>query len=108
VREETGLTVEPDALTGVYKNLTRGVVALVFRCHETGGVLASTAEGTEPSRFSCRLLVGGVTGWWAGGLSVVGLLVLLGGEVVQAAVESPVVVPVDVVGGDGSRRRRVS
>jgi hypothetical protein len=55
----------------------------------------------EPSRFSCRLLVGGVTGWWAGGLSVVGLLVLLGGEVVQAAVEPVVVVPVDVVHGDG-------
>ena len=47
VREETGLTVEPDALTGVYKNLTRGVVALVFRCHATGGVLAATAEADD-------------------------------------------------------------
>jgi 8-oxo-dGTP diphosphatase len=32
VAEETGLTVEPLALTGVYKNMIRGVVALVFRC----------------------------------------------------------------------------
>lgn len=32
VREETGFTVEPVAQTGVYKNMSRGVVALVFRC----------------------------------------------------------------------------
>jgi 8-oxo-dGTP diphosphatase len=32
VAEETGLTVEPIALTGVYKNMQRGIVALVFRC----------------------------------------------------------------------------
>jgi 8-oxo-dGTP pyrophosphatase MutT (NUDIX family) len=47
VREETGLTVEPDALTGVYKNLARGIVALVFRCHTNGGVLAATAEAGD-------------------------------------------------------------
>jgi 8-oxo-dGTP diphosphatase len=47
VREETGLTVEPDALTGVYKNLARGVVALVFRCRATGGVLTATAEAGD-------------------------------------------------------------
>jgi 8-oxo-dGTP diphosphatase len=44
VREETGLIVEPDALTGVYKNLARGVLALISRCHASGGVLASTTE----------------------------------------------------------------
>jgi 8-oxo-dGTP pyrophosphatase MutT (NUDIX family) len=32
VREETGLVVEPIALTGVYKNMRLGVLALVFRC----------------------------------------------------------------------------
>jgi 8-oxo-dGTP diphosphatase len=47
VREETGLTVKPDALTGVYKNLACGVVALVFRCHATGGVLAATDEAGD-------------------------------------------------------------
>ena len=36
VREETGLDVEPVALTGVYKNLARGIIALVFRCKITG------------------------------------------------------------------------
>lgn len=32
VLEETGIHVEVDELTGVYKNTTRGIVALVFRC----------------------------------------------------------------------------
>ena len=44
VEEETGLLVEPDVLTGVYKNLARGVVALVFRCHLTGGAERTSAE----------------------------------------------------------------
>jgi 8-oxo-dGTP diphosphatase len=33
-------------LTGVYKNMTRGIVALVFRCHTTGGTLRLTNETT--------------------------------------------------------------
>lgn len=33
IREETGVNVHVDRLTGVYKNLAAGVVALVFRCH---------------------------------------------------------------------------
>lgn len=37
VLEETGLRVEPVALSGVYKNMTRGVVSLVFRCRPVGG-----------------------------------------------------------------------
>jgi len=44
VREETGLDVEPVALTGVCKNMTRAIVALVFRCKITGGELASSDE----------------------------------------------------------------
>lgn len=32
VLEETGIRVAVERLTGVYKNMTRGVVALVFRC----------------------------------------------------------------------------
>ncbi|SDR05573.1 NUDIX hydrolase [Thermostaphylospora chromogena] len=44
VFEETGLTVEPVALTGVYKNMARGIVALVFRCRPTGGQLAINDE----------------------------------------------------------------
>ncbi|HYZ52210.1 MAG TPA: NUDIX domain-containing protein [Streptosporangiaceae bacterium] len=44
VREETGLHIEPDALTGVYKNMTRGIIALVFRCKITGGQLTTNDE----------------------------------------------------------------
>ena len=46
VREETGLDIEPEQLTGVYKNMTRGVVALVFRCKITGGFLTTSDETT--------------------------------------------------------------
>jgi 8-oxo-dGTP diphosphatase len=46
VREETGLIVEPIALTGVYKNMSRGIVALVFRCRAIGGTLTENSEVT--------------------------------------------------------------
>ena len=44
VREETGLEVEPEHLTGVYKNMSRGIVALVFRCRAMNGTLIETDE----------------------------------------------------------------
>lgn len=44
VREETGLTVEPATLTGVYKNMARGIVALVFRCNVISGHLTLNDE----------------------------------------------------------------
>ena len=47
VREETGLTVEVGALTGVYKNMVRGIVALVFRCSIIDGTAGTTAEARE-------------------------------------------------------------
>ena len=46
IREETGLDTEPDALTGVYKNMPRGIIALVFRCKITGGHLTPNDEVT--------------------------------------------------------------
>ncbi|MEU8360447.1 NUDIX hydrolase [Nonomuraea sp. NPDC048882] len=46
VLEETGLEVEPEALTGVYKNIPRGIIALVFRCKPIGGKLQETDEVT--------------------------------------------------------------
>ena len=46
IREETGLDIEPDALTGVYKNMPRGIIALVFRCKITGGYLTANDEVT--------------------------------------------------------------
>lgn len=37
VREETGIEIAPGPLTGVYKNMSLGVIALVFRCTPRGG-----------------------------------------------------------------------
>ncbi|MEU1407210.1 NUDIX domain-containing protein, partial [Streptomyces sp. NPDC005728] len=46
VLEETGIHVEVDELTGVYKNTTRGIVALVFRCKPAGGTERTSSEST--------------------------------------------------------------
>jgi ADP-ribose pyrophosphatase YjhB (NUDIX family) len=46
LREETGLTAEPVSLTGVYKNMNRGIIALVFRCRIIEGSLATNPEVT--------------------------------------------------------------
>jgi 8-oxo-dGTP diphosphatase len=53
VREETGLDVEPVALTGVYKNLNRGIIALVFRCKASGGQLR-VGDETEAFCWATR------------------------------------------------------
>jgi 8-oxo-dGTP diphosphatase len=47
VREETGLTVEPERLSGVYKHMNAGIVALVFRCRVVDGHVSPTAEADE-------------------------------------------------------------
>ncbi|WAJ44606.1 NUDIX hydrolase [Mycobacterium sp. Aquia_216] len=47
VFEETGLTVTVERLTGVYKNLTHGIVALVYRCRPAAGNTQPTAEARE-------------------------------------------------------------
>lgn len=47
VLEETGLTVAVERLTGVYKNLTHGIVALVYRCRPDGGEPHVTEEARE-------------------------------------------------------------
>jgi 8-oxo-dGTP diphosphatase len=47
VAEETGMIVQVDRLTGVYKNITRGIVALVFRCSPGVGQPHSTSEALE-------------------------------------------------------------
>jgi ADP-ribose pyrophosphatase len=44
VLEETGFRIEPIRLTGVYKNMTRGVVALVFLARVVGGESRTTTE----------------------------------------------------------------
>lgn len=47
VLEETGLKVAVERLTGVYKNLTHGIVALVYRCRPADGDTCPTAEARE-------------------------------------------------------------
>ncbi|MCW2643294.1 MAG: hydrolase [Dactylosporangium sp.] len=44
VEEETGVLIEPERLTGVYKNLKLGVVAMVFRARVIGGQPGPTEE----------------------------------------------------------------
>lgn len=44
VLEETGVEIAPGPLTGVYKNMKLGVVALVFRATRTGGEPGPTEE----------------------------------------------------------------
>ena len=44
--EETGYQVKPDCLTGVYKNMPRGIVALTFRCQVVGGSTQLSDETT--------------------------------------------------------------
>ncbi|MFG2750045.1 NUDIX hydrolase [Streptomyces xanthophaeus] len=46
VLEETGIEVQVQELTGVYKNTTRGIVALVFRCTPSGGSERTSEEST--------------------------------------------------------------
>jgi ADP-ribose pyrophosphatase YjhB (NUDIX family) len=47
VLEETGVHVRVERLTGVYKNMNLGVVALVFRCAVIDGTPHSTDESCE-------------------------------------------------------------
>lgn len=47
VREETGMEVDVERLTGVYKNMPRGIVALVFRCSAKAGTPCRTSESVE-------------------------------------------------------------
>ncbi|AXN46766.1 CTP pyrophosphohydrolase [Mycobacterium marinum] len=47
VLEETGIEVTVERLTGVYKNLTYGIVALVYRCRPVDGEPHATEEARE-------------------------------------------------------------
>lgn len=47
VREEAGVDIVVGPLTGVYKNMRLGVVALVFRCTYVGGALRTSDETDE-------------------------------------------------------------
>jgi ADP-ribose pyrophosphatase YjhB (NUDIX family) len=49
VREETGTEIEIGPLTGVYKNMTRGIVALVFSCSLTSRPARHSDEAAQVS-----------------------------------------------------------
>lgn len=52
VLEETGVSVRVDRLTGVYKNVKLGVVALVYRCSFLGGAPSPGDESSEVAWMS--------------------------------------------------------
>jgi ADP-ribose pyrophosphatase YjhB (NUDIX family) len=47
VAEETGVDIEVERLSGVYKNVSRGIVALVFRCRPVTTSATPTDEASE-------------------------------------------------------------
>lgn len=47
ILEETGIAVRVERLTGVYKNMKRGIVALVFRCVPLDEPSRATDEASE-------------------------------------------------------------
>lgn len=51
VEEETGAKVEVERLTGVYKNMPRGIVALVFRCRLATQPMRETPEARQVRWF---------------------------------------------------------
>ena len=53
VLEETGLTVELENLTGIYKNMTLGVINLVFRARAISGE-TTTGPETKDTRWVTR------------------------------------------------------
>ena len=57
VLEETGIEVKPERLTGVYKNMPQGIVALVFRCSAVAGAPSLGPETKELAWFSAEQVV---------------------------------------------------
>ena len=47
VLEETGIRVRAEQLTGVYKNMVRGIVSLAFRCRVISGQTHPTSEARQ-------------------------------------------------------------
>lgn len=44
VFEETGVSIVVEGLSGVYKNMSRGIIALVFRCRRVAGQPTTSDE----------------------------------------------------------------
>lgn len=61
VREETGVDVEPLGLTGIYKNMNLGVVALVFRARMVAGTPTPTEESAAVAWWTANQVTTGMT-----------------------------------------------
>lgn len=61
VEEETGVKIAPGQLTGVYKNTTLGVVALVFRARQIGGTPGPSQEATRVAWWTSEQVTAGMT-----------------------------------------------
>lgn len=57
VLEEIGLRITEVTLSGIYKNMTRGIVALVFRCEHDGNTPRLSEEVSE-TRWMTQTEVG--------------------------------------------------
>jgi ADP-ribose pyrophosphatase YjhB (NUDIX family) len=60
VREETGVRIEPVRLTGVYKNMKLGVVALVFRARPVEGTPEPTEEAADVAWWTAEQVAVGM------------------------------------------------
>jgi ADP-ribose pyrophosphatase YjhB (NUDIX family) len=60
VSEETGLVIEPIRLTGVYKNMNRGVVALMFRARIEHGRPEPTCEAARIEWWTPEAVMAGI------------------------------------------------
>lgn len=52
VLEETGMRIEVERLSGIYKNVSRGIVAIVFRCRPGEGTAHPTDESAAVEWFA--------------------------------------------------------
>ncbi|KQZ90256.1 NUDIX hydrolase [Phycicoccus sp. Root563] len=55
VREETGAEIEVGPLTGVYKNMTLGIIALVFKCKLASTYSENSDEAQRVEWHKCEL-----------------------------------------------------
>jgi 8-oxo-dGTP diphosphatase len=65
VLEETGVVIEPVRLSGVYKNLVRDIVALVFLARQVGGSVTETAESSRVEWWTPGQVAGGMADAYA-------------------------------------------
>ncbi|SFT45932.1 ADP-ribose pyrophosphatase YjhB, NUDIX family [Actinopolyspora lacussalsi subsp. righensis] len=58
ILEETGVSVAVESLSGSYKNLSRGIIALVFRCRPLSGKPRATDESVDAGWFELSEALG--------------------------------------------------